>query len=266
MRFALAQMTSAPDVSANLAFILRSIARAARWKADAVLFPENCLYLGLPASVKGAALAIERCDALGKLASACAASKIAILIGSYPERVGSKLFNSSVWIDARGRVAAKYRKIHLFDAVTPNGERYRESDYFSPGTRGVDFDWRGSRLGLSVCYDVRFPDHYARMKRRRVDCIFVPSAFTVETGAAHWHTLLRARAIENFAFVFAPAQTGTHPTGRKTFGHALAVSPWGTVLADMGSKPGLRIVDFDPEETRTVRRRFESRRIAPRAR
>ena len=170
-----------------------------------------------------------------------------LLIGSVVVRVGpDRLANRSFLIDPSGAIAARYDKIHMFDVEIPDGQSYRESKAYRPGeaTALATLPW--GRLGLTICYDVRFPYLYRSLAQAGADFISVPSAFTRVTGAAHWHVLLRARAIECGAFVFAPAQCGVHEAGRETYGHSLIVAPWGEVLADAGEAPGIILAEIDP--------------------
>ena len=148
-------------------------------------------------------------------------------------------------IDANGAIRARYDKIHLFDVDLPTGERWRESASYVPGERVVAVDTPWGRLGLSICYDLRFPDLYRALSDAGATMLAMPAAFTVPTGRAHWHVLLRARAIEAAAFVIAAAQSGTHADGRETYGHSLAFDPWGDVLLDMDEAPGVGLVELD---------------------
>jgi predicted amidohydrolase len=157
-----------------------------------------------------------------------------------------RLANRSFLIDAEGMIAARYDKIHMFDIDLPGGESYRESNAYRPGDRTVVAETPWGRLGMTVCYDVRFPHLYRALAQAGADFLVVPSVFTVPTGTAHWHVLLRARAIENGCFVFAPAQWGEHAGGRRSHGHSLIVDPWGEVLADGGEGPGIITAPIDP--------------------
>ncbi len=168
-------------------------------------------------------------------------------LGSLTIRISpGQVNNRSFIIDPGGAVIADYNKIHLFDVALKHQESYRESSHVAPGdqARIVDLPW--GRLGLSICYDVRFPQLYRKLAQAGADFIEIPAAFTATTGAAHWHVLVRARAIENGCYVFAAAQCGTRPWGRKTYGHSLIVDPWGTVLADAGTDAGFIKADSDP--------------------
>jgi predicted amidohydrolase len=173
--------------------------------------------------------------------------KVWILIGSVAIKVSAtKTANRSFLFAPDGSVAARYNKIHLFDVQLASGETYRESNTVAGGDTAVVADTDMGRIGLSICYDLRFPQLYRKLAQKGAFLFAVPSAFTVPTGSAHWHVLLRARAIENGAFVIAPAQGGEHANGRKTYGHSLIVSPWGEVLAEAGTEPGVIIADIDP--------------------
>jgi len=169
-----------------------------------------------------------------------------------------RLANRSFLIDAAGRIVARYDKIHMFDIDLPGGESYRESNAYRPGADTVVAETPWGKLGLSVCYDMRFPHLYRALAHAGADFLTVPSVFTVPTGRAHWHVLLRARAIENGCFVFAPAQVGEHTGGRKSYGHSLIVSPWGEVLADGGEETGIVTARIDPAKIAEARRAVPS--------
>jgi predicted amidohydrolase len=172
-----------------------------------------------------------------------------LLAGSLVVRLAAdRLANRSYLIGPGGDISARYDKIHMFDVEIPDGQSYRESRAYRPGGRAVTADLPWGRLGLTVCYDLRFPQLFRALAKGGADFISVPSAFTKFTGRAHWHVLLRARAIETGCFVFAPAQCGTHAEGRKTYGHSLIVAPWGEVLAEGGEEPGLITAEIDPAE------------------
>ena len=173
--------------------------------------------------------------------------KVWLLAGSFGIGLGEgKIANRSFLFAPDGEVTARYDKIHMFDVAIPDGQNYRESATYRAGDKAVVTDLPWGRLGLTICYDVRFPALYRTLAEAGASFITVPSAFTRLTGAAHWHTLLRARAIETGCYVFAPAQCGTHAGGRETYGHSLIVSPWGEVLADGGEAPGVVLAEIDP--------------------
>ena len=178
-----------------------------------------------------------------------------LLAGSLSIKLDTgKLANRSMLFDPAGKVAATYDKIHMFDADPTDGHAYRESATFEPGDRAVVADAGDARLGLTICYDVRFAPLYAALAQAGASVIAVPAAFTVPTGKAHWHVLLRTRAIESGAFVIAPAQSGEHAAGRRTYGHSLIVSPWGEVLADGGETEGVIVADCDLDRVAEARR------------
>ncbi|MGE5537633.1 MAG: carbon-nitrogen hydrolase family protein [Gemmatimonas sp.] len=242
------QTNSGRTSADNLAAVAGFVREARDRGADLILTPENVAVF----EPKGEALRAqaEPWDGNSLVAAFAALARDSgawLLAGSLPVRAPTgKVFNRSVLFDDRGAVAAFYDKIHLFDVDLPSGERYRESATFEAGSRAVLAETPWGKLGMSVCYDVRFPHLYRQLAQAGADYLVVPSAFTKVTGEAHWHVLLRARAIEAGAFVFAAAQTGTHPEGRRTFGHSLVVDPWGNVLADGGDSPGVVTATIDP--------------------
>jgi deaminated glutathione amidase len=185
--------------------------------------------------------------------------KIIVHVGSLavkasPERAA----NRSFVIDATGEIIARYDKIHMFDVDLGNGETYHESANYQPGEAAIVADLPWGRLGLTICYDLRFPALYRALAETGASFITVPAAFTKKTGEAHWHTLLRARAIETGCFVFAAAQGGKHENGRETFGHSLVIDPWGTILAEGGTEPGVILARVDPAKVATVRQSIPS--------
>ncbi len=180
-----------------------------------------------------------------------------LLLGSLViKRSGDKMANRSFLLDADGAVVARYDKIHMFDVDLGGAETYRESASYEPGDKAVLADLPWGRLGMTICYDLRFPHLYRSLARGGASFFSIPSAFTRITGAAHWHVLQRARAIENGCYVFAPAQCGDHAGGRQTFGHSLIVGPWGEVLADGGEKAGFVTADIDPSKVVEARRKI----------
>lgn len=197
--------------------------------------------------------------ALSATRDAARRSNIWVHLGSLaidPERDDGRLANRGFVIDASGEVAARYDKMHLFDIDLPTGESWRESSAYRPGDGAVTVDTPIGSLGLSICYDLRFPALYAGLSQAGATVLSIPAAFTVPTGQAHWHVLIRARAIESAAFVVAAAQSGLHEDGRSTYGHSLVVSPWGEVLLDMGEEPGVGFCDLDLGQTAEVRARI----------
>lgn len=166
--------------------------------------------------------------------------------------------NRFLVIDGSGQVLTRYDKIHMFDVDLVGGETWRESKAYRPGREAVSLDTPLGHLGLSICYDVRFPALYQELGKRRCDVIAIPAAFTAPTGQAHWHILQRARAIESSCYVVAAAQAGQHADGRRTYGHSLVIDPWGDVLLDMGDKPGLAYADLDNARLKEVREQLPS--------
>lgn len=249
------QMTSQRDYAPNIEAARRLGRRAREAGADIIAFPEN-LAMMEPDRAAALAKALPESEhpVLAAMQDLARETGAWILAGSInAKRPGGRVANRSLLLDPAGAVAARYDKIHLFDVDLPNGERYRESERVEPGAAAVVADTPWGRLGLTVCYDLRFPQLYRALAQAGATLIAVPAAFTVPTGRAHWHTLLRARAIECVAFVFAPAQWGTHADGRRTFGHSLIVDPWGEVLADGGEGETVVTARIDPARVAEVR-------------
>ncbi len=268
MRAGLVQLNSSDDPAANLPVTLAFIDDAIAQGADFVLTPEVTNCVSGSRSHQQAVLHPEESDpTLKTLRAKAAERKIWLLIGSLALKTNDpdgRFANRSFLIGPDGGIVARYDKIHMFDVDVSPEETYRESDGFRPGTRAVVADLPIGRLGLSICYDIRFAHLYRRLAHAGARILTVPAAFSYVTGAAHWESLLRARAIENGCYVLAPAQIGTHAasTGRtrKTHGHSLVVDPWGEVLADGGTEPGVVMVDLDPAEVESARARVPSLR------
>jgi predicted amidohydrolase len=256
----LVQMRSGVDPQANLATALAAIEEAARSGAAYVLTPEMTNIMEVKRERLFASIADEELDpTLAALREAARKFSIYVHIGSLAVKVlPDKAVNRSFLIDRRGDVAARYDKIHMFDADLANGESYRESRNYRPGDLAVVADLPWGRLGITVCYDLRFPALYRALAEAGASFFSIPSAFTRQTGEAHWHALIRARAIENGCFVFAAAQGGKHENGRETFGHSLVVDPWGQILAEGGTEPGLILADIDPAQVTAARSRIPS--------
>ena len=255
-RMAAVQMVSAPEVPANLEAAGRLIASAAAAGAKLVALPENFYIIGRDERDKVRA---KEADGSGPVQDFLAASakrnRVWIVGGTAPiscEDEG-RIRSACLVFDDAGKRVARYDKMNLF-RFRQGAENYDEARTIERGTRAVALDSPFGRLGLSICYDVRFPELYRGLGE--VDVIFVPSAFTVPTGAAHWETLLRARAIENQAYVVAPAQGGTHASGRRTYGHTMIVDPWGEVLGVQPEGEGVVLAEIDLEHSRQLRRRF----------
>ncbi len=261
-RVSLVQMCSGRSVEQNVAAATDLIRDAARQGADYVQTPEVTTLMELERErLFAAALPEEGNPALEQFSALAAELGIWLHIGSMVVRVGAdKLANRSLLITPEGRVAARYDKIHMFDVDLPNGETYRESASYTAGDQAVVADLPWGLLGLSICYDLRFPQLYRALAKAGAKFLAVPAAFTRLTGEAHWHTLLRARAIESQCYVFAATQGGRHEHGRETFGHSLIISPWGEVLAEGGVQPAVIVADVELRAVEDVRSRVPSLR------
>ena len=259
MRAALFQMTSGIDPAANAAAIVEMIARAKGEGADMLFTPEMAGYLDRDRARAAATLRCQADDGvLAAVRAAAAREGLWVHIGSLPlkdERADGRWANRSFLIDDTGAIRATYDKIHLFDVDLATGESWRESSAYGPGEQVVAADTPWGRMGFSICYDMRFPDLYRALTNAGATILLAPAAFTVPTGQAHWHVLLRARAIEAGCFLIATAQVGNHADGRTTYGHSLVVDPWGDVLLDMGETAGLALVDLDLSRIDAVRGR-----------
>lgn len=250
------QLTSGDDVAANIAQIGPLVAEAARAGARLVALPENAFFMRREGTVVTEDVSMGQHVGIQWARKAAREHGIALLVGSIRAREeGSALpFNRSVYIDAQGEIAATYDKLHLFDVTLPNGDSYRESSQAQAGVQAVLLRTPQAAIGLSICYDLRFPALYRAQALAGAEILAVPSAFTRPTGQAHWHVLLRARAIENGCYVIAPAQAGTHPGGRETYGHTLVVNPWGEVIAEAQSDaPQVVFASIDPAQVVAAR-------------
>jgi len=266
MRAALVQLTVGDDPQANLTDTVSHVRDAVARGAGFVLTPE--LTNGLSSSRAHQRQVFRHEDddpTLAALRAEAQAAGVWLLIGSLgllTRDADGRLANRSFLIGPDGGIVARYDKIHMFDVNVSPTEVFRESDGYRPGSRAVLADAGFARIGMTVCYDLRFPALYRRLAQAGADILTVPAAFNHSTGAAHWETLLRARAIETGCFVLAPAQTGFHPEtggrGRRTHGHALAVAPWGEVLADAGTGPGVTLVTLDLGRVAEARHRVPS--------
>ncbi|MBN2751478.1 MAG: carbon-nitrogen hydrolase family protein [Rhodospirillaceae bacterium] len=254
------QVNASDDMDANIKTALALSTEAADAGADLILMPENVAMMTWgSANIRAQAHAESEHPALAAFCDFARARQVWLHCGTLAVPAPSgKVFNRTYVIDPAGRVAAAYDKVHMFDVDLGHGESYAESRTFEPGTTPVAVDLPWGRMGLSVCYDLRFPYLYRGLAEAGSDFLAIPAAFTKVTGQAHWHILLRARAIETGCFVFAPAQTGTHAKGRQTYGHALIVAPWGEVLADGGDGVGFVMADIDPTEVDVARRKVPS--------
>lgn len=256
-RAALVQMRSGRDLLANVADACALIEQAANAGAQYVQTPEVTTLMELDRDKLFAQIGPQEGNAA--LAAFCDMArrlKVWLHIGSMGVLVGDRIANRSYVITPEGLIAARYDKIHMFDVQLANGEVYRESVNYVPGDKAVVTDLPWGRLGLTICYDLRFPALHQALVMGGAQFIAAPAAFTRPTGEAHWHTLLKARAIETQCFVFAAAQGGMHAHGRETYGHSLIISPWGTILAEGGTEPGVVMADIDLAELLAVRSRI----------
>jgi len=257
---AMIQMRSGLTPAANLDAAVAMIGEAKSAGADYVLTPEMTNIMEVKRERLFAAIVEEDADtSLATFRELARKLGITIHVGSLAIRLTSeKAANRSFLIDPKGQIAARYDKIHMFDVDLANGESYRESRSYRPGEQAVISDLPWGRLGLTVCYDLRFPALYRALAEAGCTMLAIPSAFTKQTGEAHWHLLVRARAVENGCFVFAAAQGGKHESGRETFGHSLIVDPWGRILAEGGTEPGLVMAEIDMAEVAKARARIPS--------
>ena len=261
------QYTAEPDAEPNLRVVSDLIRRARGAGADFIMTPEASNFIETGRRRREKARPEADDPFLAGMCGLARETGAWLLIGSLViDPAGeagavageTRLANRSVLVDSTGAIVARYDKIHMFDINLPGGESYRESNAYRPGHGTVVAATPWGRLGMSVCYDLRFPQLYRALAHAGADFLTVPSVFTVPTGSAHWHVLLRARAIENGCFVFAPAQWGEHTAGRRSYGHSLIVDPWGEVLADGGQGVGIATARIDVARIAEVRRMVPS--------
>jgi predicted amidohydrolase len=264
MRAGLVQLTVSDDPAQNLPETVALVRAAAQGGAGFVLTPECTNALSSNRARQRTVLRQESEDpTLAALRDEVARAGIWLLIGSLgvlTDDADGRFANRSFLIAPTGDIAARYDKIHMFDVNVSETEVYRESSGYRPGNRAVLADTPFGRIGMTVCYDIRFPHLYRRLAQAGAEILTVPAAFNHITGAAHWETLLRARAIETGCYILAPAQTGFHPEqdgkGRRTHGHSLAIAPWGEILSDAGTEPGITFADLDLAEVARARDRI----------
>ena len=265
MTAAVIQLCSKQDRAENLARAEILMKQAVSRGADLLALPENLTYVGTDVSEKLAhAEEIESGPGAGFLRAFAAKYRVTVVGGSIPlkGRTPGKVTNTCLVFGPDGSQVARYDKIHLFDAAIDPGNVYAESQLVEPGSTPVTFQCEGVTMGLSICYDLRFPELYRTLASRGSSVLFVPSAFTRETGRDHWEVLLRARAIENLCYVVAPAQSGDHGGGRATYGRSMIVGPWGQVLAQCEDGEGIALADLDPLRTADAVRRLPGVRKA----
>lgn len=249
------QTNTGNDLAANLSAALALAREAREAGADLIAFPEVVALIEPDRAALAAEIRGEGGHrALAAFAAFAGSAGRWVLVGSLTAALdGDRFANRSFLVDPQGRIAARYDKIHLFDVDLPGGLRSRESDRYRAGEQAVVAGLPWGRLGMTVCYDLRFPMLYWDLARAGADFLAVPSAFTRTTGKAHWHALLRARAIETGCYVIAPAQCGDHAGGRESYGHSLVVEPWGGIVADGGEQVGFVLAEIDPARVREAR-------------
>jgi predicted amidohydrolase len=254
------QMTSKPDLATNLGEAEDLIQLAVNQGAKLVTLPENFSFLGEESKKMAQAQAIaEQSEKF--LKTMAQRFQITLLGGGFPVPVGeNKVFNTALMISPDGLELARYHKVHLFDVDLPDGNTYTESSTVQAGVDlpGISEDKGLGQIGLSVCYDVRFPELYRHLSQQGADVLCIPAAFTAYTGKDHWKILIQARAIENTCYVIAPAQTGNHYGMRYSHGHAMILDPWGTILSDAGVHPGVAIAEINPARLQQVRQQMPS--------
>jgi deaminated glutathione amidase len=265
MRVAVLQMCSGIDPAANAASLVSGLEAAKAGGAAIAFTPEMTGLLDRDRTRAAGSIVAEDADVvLAAARDAAARLGLWVHLGSLALRPGGegdgRYVNRGFLIDAGGTIRARYDKLHLFDVDLPTGESWRESAAYAPGTGAVVAQTPAGRLGLSICYDLRFPDLYRALSDAGAEILAMPAAFTVPTGQAHWHILLRARAIEAGCFVIAAAQAGQHADGRVTYGHSLVIDPWGEVLLDMGGEPGVGFAEIALERLQDVRQRIPALR------
>ena len=253
------QLCSGKDIKENLSFSKKLILKAIKQKSDFIITPETSSLFGLNKSELKKAVTIMKKDFyLIEIKKIAKQYKKWILIGSIIIKEKSKIKNRSVLINTGGQIDSYYDKIHMYDASLSKKEKYFESKIFSAGNilKTSNLPW--GKIGLSICYDIRFPNMYRKLSKKGSLFITVPSAFTKTTGKKHWHTLLKARAIENFCYIIAPAQHGTHWNGRETYGHSLIVSPDGIILKELKKGTGIITAIINPNISKALRKKIPS--------
>ena len=254
------QMNSLPDLEKNLAQAEDLIDLAVRQGAELICLPENFSFLGDETAKFNQAGAIAQ-GSEKFLKTMAQRYQVTLLGGGFPVPAPTgKVYNTALLIGPNGEELSRYEKVHLFDVNLPDGNTYQESEAVSPGGQlpPVYPSKELGHLGLSVCYDVRFPELYRHLSQMGAEVLFIPAAFTAYTGKDHWQILLQARAIENTCYVIAPAQTGKHNSRRQSHGHAVIIDPWGIILADAGEMPGVGIASIEPSRLEQVRRQMPS--------
>ncbi len=253
------QLCSNNNVDHNLKKTKKFFLKAVKQKTDFILTPEVSSKITLDKKrLLKTATSMEKDIYLNEIRSLAKKYKKWVLIGSLILKIKNKLVNRSILISSQGRIKCYYDKIHMYDAKLSSKEKYFESKLFKSGNKIKISKLPWGKIGLSICYDLRFPGMYKKMSKKGAIFISVPSAFTETTGKKHWHTLLKARAIENFSYVFAPGQAGKHCNGRKTFGHSLIVSPDGKIIKELGKKEGVITASINPKIVKKLRQTIPS--------
>jgi len=257
------QLNTQQSILRNLKHTLKYIHEACNAGAEFILTPEITNTISLKKKDLLKITFYEKDDPfLNEISFLAKDRSVWILIGSLIIKdKGNRLFNRSFLINPGGKLVCKYDKIHMFDAMISKKEFYKESSVFSKGSKIITAQLPWGKLGMSICYDLRFPDLYRKLSSNGADLISIPSAFTRPTGKAHWHTLIRARAIENSCFIFAPAQCGKNSSYRKTYGHSLIISPWGEIIAEKEDKPGIILANIDMSYVEKVRKMIPSYKL-----
>ena len=228
MRLSLVQITVGPQVDKNFQKVDRFINQALSFKPDLILLPESFLFLS---NLTKTSFTMDH-EYILHYQNFAKINKVNLLLGSLPILDEDKVYNRSILINQEGNISSYYDKIHMFDVILKNNEEYKESDTYTPGSSLRSMEINGELIGHSICYDLRFPKLFRELSKKSCKAIVVPSAFTYTTGKAHWHCLLRARAIENGIFIVAPNQWGTNEEKRSTYGHSLVVNPWGEIISE----------------------------------
>ena len=253
------QLTSNDQPKENLDQVLQLSEQAIKEKVDIILTPENTFLLTLDHEVLlKRSETYDNSHCIEEIKKFSKNNSIWFLIGATPINIDNQIYNRSILINPEGEIVSHYDKIHMFDVNLSNGESYKESDKFKAGKEIVLSKLPWANLGYSICYDLRFPNHYRQLMKKGADLLTVPSAFTKNTGERHWHILLRSRAIENFCYVLAPAQTGKHFNGRETYGHSLIISPDGKILAEKENGIGFIVSEIDTEKVKKIRSEIPS--------
>lgn len=257
-KVALIQLNSQRDVDGNISTLQRLVSKAADQGVDLILTPENLA--SMPMDQQTPAFAVEKHPMLAAARDLAQKYSVWLLLGSLliKDIADGKIYNRSILLDNHGQVVSFYDKIHLFDVNLGRGESYGESAYFRGGNKAIIVETPWCKLGMTICYDLRFPHLYRSLAQAGAECILVPSAFTATTGKVHWEVLLRARAIENGCFIFAPNQAGDHAADQKTYGHSTIINPWGEVVAVAGEAEDIIVSDIDVSASKRARERIPS--------